>query len=121
MCWVRQDIYEVFHFSFYRFAKKFFLNGTEYRTLTKAHGILFQIKITGNAGKFSVVPLMLNVASGCALLSVVSGNVLFYVFTFTHAQMLKCWILSMRKYRNTHVHSGRQLACQLIYILNHKY
>ena len=56
----------------HRFAKKFFLNGTEYRTLTKAHGILFQIKITGEAGKFNIVPLMLNVASGCALLSVVS-------------------------------------------------
>ncbi|XP_072043608.1 P2X purinoceptor 4-like isoform X2 [Amphiura filiformis] len=54
----------------FRFAKKFFLNGTEYRTLTKAHGILFQVKMTGEAGKFNVIPLILNVATGCALLSV---------------------------------------------------
>ncbi|XP_071479418.1 P2X purinoceptor 4-like [Diadema antillarum] len=47
----------------------FRLNGTEYRDLTKAYGILFQVKITGVAGKFDIVPLMLNFASGVALLS----------------------------------------------------
>ncbi|XP_072164107.1 P2X purinoceptor 4-like isoform X2 [Diadema setosum] len=52
-----------------RFGKFYRLNGTEYRDLTKAYGILFQVKITGVAGKFDIVPLMLNFASGVALLS----------------------------------------------------
>ena len=57
-----------------RFGKFYRLNGTEYRDLTKAYGILFQVKITGVAGKFDIVPLMLNVASGVALLSLVSQD-----------------------------------------------
>ncbi|XP_041455916.1 P2X purinoceptor 4-like isoform X1 [Lytechinus variegatus] len=51
------------------FGKFYRINNTEYRDLTKAYGILFQVKITGVAGKFDIVPLMLNFASGVALLS----------------------------------------------------
>eukprot|EP00057_Strongylocentrotus_purpuratus_P007325 XP_011661799.1 PREDICTED: P2X purinoceptor 4 isoform X2 [Strongylocentrotus purpuratus] len=53
----------------FRFGKFYRINDTEYRDLTKAYGILFQVKITGVAGKFDIVPLMLNFASGVALLS----------------------------------------------------
>ncbi|XP_071790157.1 P2X purinoceptor 4-like [Asterias amurensis] len=53
----------------FRYSKYYKVNGTEFRTLTKAYGILFNIKITGQAGKFDFIPLMLNVASGFALLS----------------------------------------------------
>lgn len=53
----------------FRFSKYYRENGTEYRDLTKAYGILFQIEIFGEAGKFDIVPLMLNIASGVALLS----------------------------------------------------
>ncbi|KAL3856150.1 hypothetical protein ACJMK2_010938 [Sinanodonta woodiana] len=45
-------------------------NGTEYRTLYKAYGIRFIITVQGSAGKFSFVPLMLNLGSGLALLSI---------------------------------------------------
>lgn len=53
----------------FRFSKYYRENGTELRDLTKAYGILFQIEIFGEAGKFDIVPLMLNIASGVALLS----------------------------------------------------
>ena len=48
-------------------------NGKLYRDLFKAYGIRFLIKATGTAGKFSVVPLLLNVGSGVGLLAVVSS------------------------------------------------
>ncbi|KAL3856151.1 hypothetical protein ACJMK2_010939, partial [Sinanodonta woodiana] len=44
--------------------------GTESRTLYKAYGIRFIITVQGRAGKFNFVPLMLNVGSGLALLSI---------------------------------------------------
>ncbi|XP_071848445.1 P2X purinoceptor 4-like isoform X2 [Apostichopus japonicus] len=53
----------------FRFSSYYRENGTESRDLTKAYGILFQIEIFGEAGKFDIVPLMLNIASGVALLS----------------------------------------------------
>ncbi|XP_022108433.1 P2X purinoceptor 4-like isoform X2 [Acanthaster planci] len=53
----------------FRYSKYYKSNGSEHRTLTKAYGILFNIKITGVAGQFHFIPLMLNVASGFALLS----------------------------------------------------
>ena len=51
-------------------------NQNETRTLFKAYGIKFIMTLQGTAGKFSVVPLLLNIGSGLALLSVVSD---FYV------------------------------------------
>ncbi|XP_070573245.1 P2X purinoceptor 4-like isoform X3 [Ptychodera flava] len=54
----------------FRFAYKYKINETdEYRTLTKAYGILYEVVVTGEAGKFSVIPLFLNIGSGLALLS----------------------------------------------------
>uniref|UniRef100_H2ZVW8 P2X purinoceptor n=1 Tax=Latimeria chalumnae TaxID=7897 RepID=H2ZVW8_LATCH len=43
-------------------------NGTDYRTLTKAYGIRFDIIVNGKAGKFNIVPTMINIGSGLALL-----------------------------------------------------
>ncbi|WAR03756.1 P2RX4-like protein [Mya arenaria] len=45
-------------------------NGTDTRTLFKAYGIKFILTLQGRAGKFSIVPLVLNIGSGLALLSV---------------------------------------------------
>ncbi|XP_071477114.1 P2X purinoceptor 4-like [Diadema antillarum] len=56
----------------FRFSNNYKEGGVEYRTLTKAYGILFQVIVTGEAGKFDVVPLILNIASGLALLSLAS-------------------------------------------------
>ncbi|XP_059179557.1 P2X purinoceptor 4-like isoform X2 [Physella acuta] len=42
----------------------------QYRNLYKATGIIFVVTVQGKAGKFSVVPLILNLGSGMALLVV---------------------------------------------------
>ncbi|XP_053376258.1 P2X purinoceptor 4-like isoform X1 [Mercenaria mercenaria] len=44
--------------------------GVETRTLYKAYGIKFIVTLQGKAGKFSVVPLIINIGSGLAILSV---------------------------------------------------
>ncbi|XP_062432360.1 P2X purinoceptor 3 [Rhea pennata] len=49
-------------------------NGTEYRTLTKAFGIRFDILVYGSAGKFSIVPTLINVVA--AFTSIGVGSVL---------------------------------------------
>ncbi|XP_051887846.1 P2X purinoceptor 4a isoform X2 [Pristis pectinata] len=53
----------------FRFAKYYItVNGTKTRTLYKAYGIRFIIKVFGQAGKFNIIPTMLNIGSGLALL-----------------------------------------------------
>ncbi|XP_051017500.1 P2X purinoceptor 4 isoform X1 [Acomys russatus] len=44
--------------------------GREQRTLIKAYGIRFDIIVFGKAGKFDIIPTMINVGSGLALLGV---------------------------------------------------
>nr|XP_054749125.1 P2X purinoceptor 4-like [Lytechinus pictus]XP_054749126.1 P2X purinoceptor 4-like [Lytechinus pictus] len=56
----------------FRYSINYKENDTEFRTQTKAYGILFQVIVSGEAGKFDVVPLILNIASGLALLSLAS-------------------------------------------------
>ncbi|XP_070774031.1 P2X purinoceptor 5 [Enoplosus armatus] len=43
-------------------------NGETYRTLYKVYGIRFDIMINGQAGKFSIVPTIITIGSGVALL-----------------------------------------------------
>ena len=45
-----------------------------YRDLVKAFGIRFIIKVTGTAGKFGIIPLLLNIGSGIGLLAIVSAS-----------------------------------------------
>nr|XP_010598170.1 P2X purinoceptor 4 isoform X2 [Loxodonta africana] len=55
----------------FRFAK--YYNdpaGIEHRTLIKAYGIRFDVMVFGKAGKFDIIPTMINVGSGLALLGV---------------------------------------------------
>ena len=40
------------------------------RTLYKAYGLLFVVDVQGRAGKFSLIPLCLNLGAGLALLSI---------------------------------------------------
>ena len=61
-------IYELW----YRYANFYSENGKAKRDLFKAYGIRYVVKVTGRAGKFSVVPLLLNIGSGLGLLAVVS-------------------------------------------------
>ncbi|XP_072921855.1 P2X purinoceptor 2 isoform X1 [Hemitrygon akajei] len=58
----------------FRKTRYFMENGTEYRTLTKVFGIRIDIIVHGEAGKFSIIPLVINVAS--ALTSIGIGSFL---------------------------------------------
>ncbi|KAM6923787.1 P2X purinoceptor 3a [Xenentodon cancila] len=59
----------------FRFAKYFKTeNGTEFRTLHKAHAIRFDVMVTGNAGKFSTIPTVINLVA--AFTSIGLGTVL---------------------------------------------
>uniref|UniRef100_A0A2K6EM76 P2X purinoceptor n=1 Tax=Propithecus coquereli TaxID=379532 RepID=A0A2K6EM76_PROCO len=55
----------------FRFAKYYNdFAGNEQRTLIKAYGIRFDIIVFGKAGKFDIIPTMINIGSGLALLGV---------------------------------------------------
>ncbi|XP_053487726.1 P2X purinoceptor 3a [Ictalurus furcatus] len=50
----------------FRFAKYFKAeDGSEYRTLHKAFAIRFDILVSGNAGKFHLIPTVINVVAAC--------------------------------------------------------
>uniref|UniRef100_A0A8C6YJA3 P2X purinoceptor n=1 Tax=Naja naja TaxID=35670 RepID=A0A8C6YJA3_NAJNA len=55
----------------FRFAKYYRISpNDEYRTLIKAYGIRFDIMVFGKAGKFDIIPTMINIGSGFALFGV---------------------------------------------------
>ena len=71
--------YTIYRYAFnscfhsFRYANYYYVNATQKRDLIKATGIRFIIKVNGEAGKFSVVPLLLNLGSGLGLLAIVSS------------------------------------------------
>ncbi|XP_078083484.1 P2X purinoceptor 2 isoform X2 [Mustelus asterias] len=58
----------------FRHAKHYMENGTEYRTLIKVFGIRIDIIVHGEAGKFDIVPTIINIAA--ALTSIGIGSFL---------------------------------------------
>uniref|UniRef100_A0A8C6SZ45 P2X purinoceptor n=1 Tax=Neogobius melanostomus TaxID=47308 RepID=A0A8C6SZ45_9GOBI len=59
----------------FRFAKYYKMdNGTDYRTLIKAYAIRFDVLVNGNAGKFDMIPTLINMVA--AFTSVGIGTVL---------------------------------------------
>ncbi|KAM7441494.1 extracellularly ATP-gated cation channel [Porites harrisoni] len=54
----------------FRYANYYVQDNVLYRTLFKAYGIRFMILVYGQGGKFSVIPLFLNLGSGLALLGI---------------------------------------------------
>ncbi|XP_016416732.1 P2X purinoceptor 3b [Sinocyclocheilus rhinocerous] len=59
----------------FRYAKYFKMeNGTEYRTLLKAYAIRFDVLVNGDAGKFDMIPTLINMVA--AFTSVGVGTVL---------------------------------------------
>ncbi|XP_064234148.1 P2X purinoceptor 5 isoform X1 [Aotus nancymaae] len=53
----------------FRFAKYYRdAAGVEFRTLIKAYGIRFDVMVNGKAGKFSIIPTVINLGSGVALM-----------------------------------------------------
>ncbi|KAM6940899.1 P2X purinoceptor 3-like isoform 3-T6 [Lycodopsis pacificus] len=59
----------------FRFAKYYKMeNGTDFRTLVKAYAIRFDVLVNGNAGKFNMIPTLINMVA--AFTSVGVGTVL---------------------------------------------
>ncbi|XP_031551512.1 P2X purinoceptor 4-like [Actinia tenebrosa] len=54
----------------FRHANYYVKNDTLHRTLFKSYGIRFVVTVIGQGGKFSVIPLFLNLGSGLALLGI---------------------------------------------------
>ncbi|CAL8356902.1 unnamed protein product [Merluccius merluccius] len=68
----KNPVSQGYNFRFARYYKKD--DGMDYRTLVKAHAIRFDILVTGNAGKFSTIPTLINMVA--AFTSIGLGTVL---------------------------------------------
>ncbi|XP_037666567.1 P2X purinoceptor 5 isoform X2 [Choloepus didactylus] len=72
----------------FRFAKYYRdAAGVEFRTLMKAYGIRFDVMVNGKAGKFSIIPTVINVGSGVALMGAAAffcDLVLIYLIKKSH-------------------------------------
>ncbi|KAG9266094.1 P2X purinoceptor 4 [Astyanax mexicanus] len=79
----------------FRFAKYYkSSNGEEIRTLIKGYGIRFDIMVFGKAGKFNVVPTLLNIGAGLGLMGLVTVVCDWFVLVF----MRKRHLYRERKY-----------------------
>ncbi|KAG7458491.1 hypothetical protein MATL_G00220820 [Megalops atlanticus] len=59
----------------FRYAKYYKMeNGTEYRTLLKAYAIRFDVLVNGNAGKFNMIPTLINMVAAFTSVGVVSES-----------------------------------------------
>lgn len=54
----------------FRFARYYEKDGKLHRTLFKAYGIRYVVMVYGQGGQFSIVPLLVNLGSGLALLGI---------------------------------------------------
>ncbi|XP_037056762.1 P2X purinoceptor 5 isoform X3 [Peromyscus leucopus] len=61
-----QSISSGYNFRFARYYRDD--NGVEFRDLMKAYGIRFDVIVNGKAGKFSIIPTVINIGSGLALM-----------------------------------------------------
>lgn len=79
----------------FRYSSMYERDGKLYRDLFKAYGIRFIIKVSGEAGKFAIVPLLLNIGSGIGLLaiaSVVCDVIILYVLKKRHIYKRKKYL-----------------------------
>ncbi|AWP06605.1 P2X purinoceptor [Scophthalmus maximus] len=73
----------------FRFTKYFKTpNGEETRTLIKAYGIRFDVIVFGTAGKFSIVPTVVNLGAGLSFLSLVPIVCDWFMLTCTRKRDL---------------------------------
>ncbi|MBN3304290.1 P2RX2 protein, partial [Amia calva] len=56
----------------YRFAKFYSKNGSEFRTLIKAYGIRLDVIVHGEAGKFRIIPTVINMVTALTSVGIVS-------------------------------------------------
>jgi len=54
----------------FRYVNYYVEDATQFRDLTKVYGIRFLVLISGVGKKFNIVPLLVNIGSGLALLSI---------------------------------------------------
>lgn len=79
----------------FRYSSMYERDGKLYRDLFKAYGIRFIIKVSGEAGKFAIVPLLLNIGSGIGLLaiaSIICDIVILYVLKKRHIYKRKKYL-----------------------------
>lgn len=97
----------------FRFAKYYRdEDGVEFRTLIKAYGIRFDVLVNGRAGKFSIIPTIINMASGVALMGVgsfICDLVLIYLIKKSHFYRNK----KFEEVRSGHTGNGKVTVEQL--------
>jgi len=67
----------------YRFAQKYRVDGTDYRTLSKVYGLRFIVSITGKGGQFNIVNLFIAIGSGIGFM-VIAGIVCDAILMYFH-------------------------------------
>uniref|UniRef100_A0A8C4XG98 P2X purinoceptor n=1 Tax=Erpetoichthys calabaricus TaxID=27687 RepID=A0A8C4XG98_ERPCA len=66
----------------YRFAKYYSENGTEVRTMIKAFGMRIDVIVHGQAGKFSIIPTIINMVTALTSVGIVSFLCDWILLTF---------------------------------------
>ncbi|XP_062448217.1 P2X purinoceptor 5 isoform X1 [Rhea pennata] len=104
----------------FRFAKYYQdANGVDYRTLIKAYGIRFDVMVNGKAGKFNIIPTIINIGSGLALMGAGAffcDLVLLYLIkksNFYRGKKYEEVKSSSRKSLSSPTHNGNQSPDQL--------
>ncbi len=72
----------------FRFAERYEKNGVMHRLLKKVYGLRFVITVTGRAGKFSFMPVILTLGSGLGLLSLATIITDTILLNVTHKKYL---------------------------------
>jgi len=67
----------------YRYAQKYRVNDTDFRTLYKVYGIRFIVTTTGQAGRFNIVNLFVAIGSGIGFM-VIASIICDFVFLHFH-------------------------------------
>jgi len=67
----------------YRYAQKYRINDTDYRTLSKVYGLRFVVAISGRGGLFNIVNLFVAIGSGIGFM-VIAGIVCDAIFMYVH-------------------------------------
>ncbi|XP_074153854.1 P2X purinoceptor 5 isoform X4 [Sminthopsis crassicaudata] len=99
----------------FRFARYYHdVNGVEFRTLMKVYGIRFDVLVSGKAGKFNIIPLLVNVGTALALMGAGAffcDFVLLYLIKKSHFYRDKKYEqirMSSQKFLSRHLVNGEQ-------------
>ncbi|KAK1792263.1 hypothetical protein P4O66_012221, partial [Electrophorus voltai] len=93
----------------FRFAKYYYKDGEEYRSLIKAYGIRLDIIVHGHAGKFSLIPTIINTVTAMTSVGICSIICDWIMLTFID----KNEVYSERKFDDTSKESSPPAVTQL--------